>query len=96
MTYPSSLTQMKNIGPAMDRYLRAAGIATPAELISIGAIDAYLKIRPLNPRTLNRMALYALYGAIHHQHCLWLAPEVKTMLNTMLKEAESPTGKKRK
>lgn len=82
----SSLQSMKNIGPAMAGWLHQAGIHTPDALRKMGAIEAYIRIRPLNPRVINRMALYALWGAIHNENCLWLSPDVKEMLNSMLQK----------
>lgn len=84
-----TLESMKNIGPAMAGWLREAGVTTPQQLTKIGAVEAYLRIKPLNPRVINRMALYALYGAIHNENCLWLSSDVKQMLNRMLEDTDS-------
>lgn len=89
------LEDLKNIGPAMAGWLRAAGIATPEQVQELGAIECYLRIRPLEPRVINRMALYALYGAIHDENCLWLSPDVKEMLNAMLDDAERTSTTRR-
>lgn len=70
----------------MEGRLRAVGITTPEQLHATGAVEAYVRIRTLNPRVINRMALYALWGAIHNEHCLWLSSDVKNTLNSMLQQ----------
>lgn len=83
------LESMKNIGPAMAGWLREAGIKSPAQLKKLGAVECYLRIRMLHRNAANKMALYALYGAIHNENCLWLASDVKEMLTQMLEDAET-------
>lgn len=82
------LQDMKNIGPAMLGWLNQAGITTPTQLRQIGAVEAYLAIRPLEPRVINRMALYALYGAINGENCIFLSSDIKGILNALLAEAQ--------
>ena len=89
-----SLQALKNIGPAMEGWLKQVGIHTPKQLEKVGAVGAYLKIRELHPNAGNLMALYALYGALHHVNCLRLAPEVKAMLREMVSAGEGSTGRK--
>lgn len=79
---------MKNIGPAMESWLKAAGIKTPKEVETLGAVECYRRIRVIERAANNLMALYALYGAIHNVNCLHLAPEVKEILQEMLAEAD--------
>ena len=63
---------MRNLGPKSEADLVAAGISTPAELISVGAEAAFLRIiesrraRGESLTSLNAIYLYALYGAIHN------------------------------
>lgn len=65
------VSAMRNLGPASERDLNAAGIRTAAQLKELGAEAAFLKIlatrRRLGQSTKNCNAvyLYALYGAIH-------------------------------
>ena len=79
-----SLQSLLNIGPAMEGWLKQAGIHTPKQLEKEGAVGAYLKIRELHSSAANLMALYALYGALNHINCLKLAPEIKDMLREMV------------
>lgn len=84
-----SLQSLKNIGPAMEGWLKEAGITTPQQLQEIGAVEAYLRIRGLHKNAANKMALYALWGAINNENCLWLDPQVKEMLNQILQDAKT-------
>ncbi len=89
MDEESKLTSLKNIGPAMAQWLKQAGITTPKQLHELGAVECYLRISKLHRNAANRMALYALYGAIHDINCLKLAPEIKDMLNGMVEDAKN-------
>lgn len=53
---------MRNIGPKTQSWLKRAGIETEQDLIEVGALEVYLRLKALgfNP-TLN--ALWALEGA---------------------------------
>jgi hypothetical protein len=82
-----NLQSLLNIGPAMEGWLTQVGIHTRRQLEEEGAVGAYLKIRALHPNAANLMALYALYGALHHINCLRLAPEVKAMLKEMVNQS---------
>lgn len=73
----------------MESWLIAADIKTPDELDAMGAVGAYEKIRSLHKHAANKMALYALYGAIHDMNCLKLSPEIKDMLNDMLDQQDN-------
>ncbi|MGE0755340.1 MAG: TfoX/Sxy family DNA transformation protein [Alphaproteobacteria bacterium] len=81
------LEDMINIGPAMAGWLRQAGIHRPDDVRDLGAVECYLRISTVHRNAANRMALYALYGAIHNENCTWLAPDIKEMLEGMLQEA---------
>jgi len=82
-----TLQSLKNIGPKMQEWLNAVGIFTPDDLEREGAVGAYLKIRNLDRNAANKMALYALYCALHNINCLKLAPEIKDMLNDMVESS---------
>ncbi|MDO5053625.1 MAG: TfoX/Sxy family DNA transformation protein [Pseudoclavibacter sp.] len=42
----SDLTELPNVGPALSRALRQAGIDTPAKLIEAGSVEAWQRIHP--------------------------------------------------
>jgi hypothetical protein len=82
------LDTLINLGPSMVRHLHEVGIESAEELEKVGYLDAYLRIRFLNPRVMNRMALYALYGALTNQNCMMLPKAIKDKLNRELERAK--------
>jgi DNA transformation protein len=58
------LEDMKNLGPASARRLRAIGIETPADLRRLGAVEAYAQLRNAFPTQTTHIALYSLHGAL--------------------------------
>jgi len=62
---------MRNLGPACERDLNAAGIFAAHELIAAGPETAFLKMlearreRGRSAKACNAAYLYALYGAVH-------------------------------
>jgi hypothetical protein len=81
-----SIEKLVNIGSKMAAYLAEIGITQEAELREIGVMAAYRQLKERNPRIMNRMALYALYGALTDQNCLYLPEESKEWLEIQLKE----------
>lgn len=76
------ISEMRNLGPACEQDLNAAGIFTAQELIDMGVEAAFIKLlqgrvaRGLSTHGCNAAYLYALYGAVHD--CDWRAvPEAK-------------------
>ena len=66
------ISEMRNLGPACERDLNAAGVFTATELKSLGPEGAFVRMlaaRSLSGRgakkCCNAAYLYALYGAIH-------------------------------
>lgn len=80
------ISQLRNLGPRMEYYLGEVGIKTEKDLRRIGPVNAYLMIKPLAPRVLNRMALYAIYGALTDQNCIHLPEETKEWLEEELRK----------
>ncbi len=83
----STIQSMRNIGPKMKGYLSQVGVDTPAQLRGLGPIEAFLRLTLLAPHLRNRMALYAIYGALTDQDCLRLPQETKDWLEDELKKA---------
>ena len=83
-----------NIGPRMAYYLAEIGIESEQELRKVGYLDAYLSLRALQPRIMNRMALYALYGALSNQDCMKLTTGEKQSLERELQARLSQLGMK--
>ena len=65
------ISEMRNLGAACETYLNAVGIHTAADLIDLGAKEAFIQLL-IGRKKLGRSAkccnaayLYAIYGAIH-------------------------------
>lgn len=59
----AKLGDLPNIGAYAERQLAEAGIATPDELLSLGAEQAWLKVQTVDPGVCLHM-LYGLEGAV--------------------------------
>ena len=80
MSSKHPLENLRNIGPSMARHLDEVGIDTEEKLREVGPVEAYARVRSINPKTMNRMALYAIYGALTDQDCMCLPQETKDWL----------------
>ena len=77
-----TISQMRNLGPACEQDLNAAGIFTAQDLIELGPEEAFIQMlmgrvsQGRSAKCCNASYLYALYGAIHDVD--WRAlPEAK-------------------
>lgn len=84
MNSSSNLLSLRNIGPKVVQYLCEIGIETEEQLRAVGPVDAFMMLGRQHPHLQNRMALYALYGALTDQSCLRLPPETKDWLEEEL------------
>ncbi len=88
------LSSLKNLGPAMEKYGKRIGVDSAEALRAMGYMEAYLRYKASYPRFINRMALYALYGALTDQDCMRLEAPVKAQLEkelqTALKSSATP------
>ena len=71
---------LPGIGPVTRGWLLEAGIGTADELRSIGALEAYRRLKFMLPRRVNLNALYALEAALRGCHWLDLPQDVKATL----------------
>ena len=78
------VSSLRNLGPAMDKYCAEAGITSAAQLRKLGYLEVYLRLKAFYPRHMNRMALYALYGALADQDCMTLPQAIKDRLEQEL------------
>lgn len=76
-----------NIGPKMAQYLFELGITTEDQLRDKGVVETFKALKQRHPSVMNRMALYALYGALTDQNCLYLPEESKEWLEEQLQSA---------
>ena len=74
------IDSLPNLGPATRRRLEEVGIATEAELLRLGAVEAYRRLKFRDPKRVSLNALYALEAAIRNTHWLHLPKEVKAAL----------------
>lgn len=80
----SELEKLRNLGPKMVQYLGEIGIKTPEQLREVGPVVAYKQLGERHPHLVNRMALYALYGALTDQDCIKLPEETKAWLEEQI------------
>ena len=59
----TELTDLKNLGNTSVNWLRVIGVHNRQELDSIGAVDAYLRIKQRGIKV-SKVLLYALHGAL--------------------------------
>jgi DNA transformation protein len=71
---------LPGIGPVTRGWLEDAGIRTAGELRSMGAVEAYRRLKFMLPRRVNLNALYVLEAALRGCHWLDLPQDVKTAL----------------
>ncbi len=71
---------LPGIGPVTRDWLEAAGIASVGDLRALGAVEAYRRIKFLQPRHANPNALYALEAALRGCHWQHLPDAVKAAL----------------
>ena len=58
------IENLRNIGPKSATLLRAAGIDSLENLREIGAVNAYRRLKFVDPRTVSLNLLWALQGAL--------------------------------
>lgn len=75
----TDLTSMMNIGKEMTKKLTSVGIDSSEKLITLGAKEAFLKLKQVYPQ-MCLVHLYALEGAIHNIEFNQLSEEKKKEL----------------
>lgn len=80
----TDLIGLKNLGMASVNILNAIGVNSYQELSSIGAVEAYCRIKSRGIHV-SKVMLYALQGALMDVHWNDLSPELKAQL---VEEAE--------
>jgi len=84
----SELMNMKNLGMASVNILHAIGINTYDELSTMGAVDAYCKIKSRGIHV-SKVMLYALEGALLNVHWNDLSEERKQQLVEQAEKKEN-------
>jgi len=80
----TDLIGLKNLGMASVNILNAIGVNSYQELSSMGAVEAYCRIKSRGIHV-SKVMLYALQGALMDVHWNDLSPELKAQL---VEEAE--------
>lgn len=80
----TDLLGLKNLGMASVNILNAIGVHSYQELSSMGAVEAYCRIKARGIHV-SKVMLYALQGALMDVHWNDLSPELKAQL---VEEAE--------
>lgn len=70
------LSQLKNIGNKSEALLHQIGIDTVEQLDEIGAVEAWKRVREINPSA-SLMGVYALQGALMNCHWNELPQDLK-------------------
>jgi TfoX/Sxy family transcriptional regulator of competence genes len=80
--------KIRNVGPKSAAWLRQVGVRTHADLLRLGAVEAFMKVKRAGFRpSLN--LLYALAGAIEDCHWAELSDERKSALVLAVESAEA-------
>ena len=86
------ISEMRNLGPACERDLNAAGVDTAEELKALGVEQAFLQMLHVRKRegrsakSCNAAYLYALYGAIHDVDWLEVPEDEKRRFKALTAE----------
>jgi DNA transformation protein and related proteins len=76
----SSLSGLRNLGPASARMLTEAGIETAEELQALGAAKAFMRVKFVFGRHATLHLLWALHGALAGEDWRALSPETRERL----------------
>lgn len=76
---PEDLSQLKNLGSTTIQWLHLIGINSGTELSTIGAPEAYSRIKQRGLKA-SKVTLYALHGALHNQPWHDIDPAMKDLL----------------
>ena len=80
---PTRLRDLRNLGPASERMLLAAGVTTPDELDRLGSVEAYQQaVAAGGHRSLN--FLWSLDAALLDVDWRDLSPERKSLLRSQV------------
>lgn len=75
------LAEMRNLGPKTAALLVEVGIHTPDQLADLGTVEAWYRLKTRFPRQVNRIAAYAIEGALLDLDWRTLPPARKAQLD---------------
>lgn len=80
------ISDLKNLGPKMQGYLKEIGVFTDIDLSEKGIYQVYFELGEIYPHLKNLMALYALWGAMENINCLEIPEEIKQQIQRNYKK----------
>lgn len=80
MTTGRPLHLLPNLGPKTARLLAEVGIATEDDLRALGAVEAFRRLRAMQPVPVGRNALWAMHGALTDERWDRLSADTKAAL----------------
>ena len=83
--YPSSISDLPNLGPKSTQVLQRAGITSLSQLQALGAVAAYARAKAIEP-TVSLNLLWALEGALTGLPWRVVAREHRTSLLLALED----------
>lgn len=89
------ISEMRNLGPAVESDLAAAGITTAQQVIDLGVEDTFVKMLlgrqkvGRSAKCCNALYMYAIHGAIHDLDWRDLPEELKDKFKAFTSELRS-------
>ena len=80
------MTPIKNMGPKSRVWLHEIGINTLEDLKTIGAVEAYRRLKIAFPTEITLNMLWGLQAAILNIHWKMLTPEMKAELKAKVEK----------
>jgi DNA transformation protein len=80
------MTPIKNMGPKSRVWLHEIGINTLEDLQTIGAVEAYRRLKTTFPTEITLNMLWGLQAAILNTHWKMLTPEMKAELKAQVEK----------
>ena len=69
MAKSRKVSELINVGVKVTQGLADIGVETEAQLRKMGALEAFCRMRLIDPKWNHRMLLYALHGALIDCNC---------------------------
>lgn len=73
-------TDLKNLGPKTRGWLREVGVESRDDLVALGVVEVYRRLKERFPDRVSLNALWGLQGAVLNLHWNQLPPEMKAEL----------------
>ena len=74
------MSELRNIGPASSRWLASVGIETLDDLERVGVVEAYRRVKEVEPAKASLNLLWSLQGALMDMHWTNVPDEIKQSL----------------